>query len=105
MSNVNYYQLGQAAARAHNQGQDLPEAYTQFKYSPDMAEARKVFRAGYDSARVHKPEDVLLLRIVNMISEHRKAQGWPDDSEAYNALVCEAEPIIYRMLTEGLDNE
>lgn len=105
MSNVNFYKLGQAAARARNQGQDLPEAYTHFKYSADIAKARKVFRAGYDSARVHKPENVLLLRIFNLISEHRRGQGWPDDSEAYNALVCEAEPIIYRMLTEGLENE
>lgn len=105
MNNVNYYQLGQAAARAHNQGQDLAEAYTHFKYAADIAEARKVFRAGYDSARVHKPEDVLLLRIVNMISEHRKAQGWPDDSEAYDSLVTNLEIIIYKALTGSLENE
>jgi hypothetical protein len=105
MGNVNFYQLGQAAARAHNQGQDLPEAYTQFKYSADIAEARKVFRAGYDSARVHKPEDVLLLRIVNMISEHRRGQGWPDDSEAYESLITNLEIIIYKALTGDLENE
>jgi hypothetical protein len=101
MSDLDFYKLGRAAARAHNQGQDLAEAYTHFKYAADIAEARKVFRAGYDSAREHKPENVLLLRIVNLISEHRREQGWPDDSEAYNALVSEIEPTIYKMLTES----
>ncbi len=105
MSDLDFYKLGRAAARAHNQGQDLAEAYTHFKYAADIAEARKVFRAGYDSARVHKPENVLLLRIFNLISEHRRGQGWPDDSEAYNALVSEIEPTIYKMLTESLENE
>lgn len=102
---MDYYKLGQAAARAHNQGQDLPEAYMHFKYAVDIPLARRQFRAGYDSAREHKPENVLLLRIVNLISEHRREQGWPDDSEAYNALVSEIEPTLYKMLTESLENE
>lgn len=102
---MDYYKLGQAAARAHNEGRELADAYMHFKYAVDIPLARRQFRAGYDSAREHKPENVLLLRIVNLISEHRREQGWPDDSEAYNALVSEIEPTLYKMLTESLENE
>lgn len=102
---MDYYKLGQAAARAHNAGSELVDAYSYFTLSADIAMARKQFRAGYDSAREHKPENVLLLRIVNLISEHRRGQGWPDDSEAYNKLISDIEPTLYKMLTEELDNE
>lgn len=102
---MDFYKLGQAAARAHNKGSDLPEAYTHFKYAPDMAEARKAFRAGYDSARLGNAACDMLLRIVNMISEHRKAQGLPDDNEAYELFVCNVETIIYNALTGNLENE